>query len=41
MYEVYEDGSRMSPFCQETERDHGGASGEEVIEDQEGSPERL
>jgi hypothetical protein len=31
----------MSPFAQVTEEDHSGGVGEEVTEDQEGSPERL
>ena len=30
----------MSAFCQETDVDQGGASGEAITEDQEGSPER-
>ena len=31
----------MSAFCQSTDFDHGGASGEDVTADQDGSPERL
>jgi hypothetical protein len=31
----------MSPFSQETEDDHGGAVGEEVMLDHWGAPERL
>lgn len=31
----------MSPFCQDTAVAHEGGLGEEVIEDQLGSPERL
>ena len=31
----------MSPLAQVTDLDHCGGSGEEVTEDQEGSPERL
>lgn len=31
----------MSPFCQETDEDHDGGVGEEDMEDQFGSPERL
>jgi hypothetical protein len=38
---VYEDGSRTSPFCQDTEVDHSGAVGDEEIEGQWGLPERL
>ena len=30
----------MSPFCQDTDEDQGGASGEDVTESHEGSPER-
>ena len=35
------EGLRISPFCQETDLDHGGGSGEDVTEDHVGSPERL
>ena len=38
--ELYEDGSRISPFAHVTFVDHGGASDEEVTEDQCGVPER-
>ena len=38
---VYVDGFRMSPFAQVTEVDHDGGLGDEVTEDQDGSPERL
>ena len=31
----------MSAFCHLTDVDHGGASGEDVMADQVGSPERL
>ena len=31
----------MSAFCQLTDLDHGGASGDDVTADHVGSPERL
>jgi len=31
----------MSPFCQDTDSDHAGGVGVDVIEDQFGVPERL
>lgn len=34
------EGCRISPFSHETEADHGGGSGEEVILGQCGAPER-
>ena len=33
-------GFRRSAFCHDTDFDHGGASAEDVTEDQTGSPER-
>ncbi len=40
-WEVYVVGLRMSPLAQVTDLDHCGGLGEDVTEDQEGSPERL
>ena len=31
----------MSAFCHDTDVDHGGGSGEDVTDDQDGSPDRL
>lgn len=39
-WELYEDGSRISPLAQVTLDAHGGGSGEDVTEAQCGLPER-
>jgi len=38
---VYVEGFRTSPFCHDTEVDHGGGVGDEDMAAQLGSPERL